>query len=44
MKVETPEIAWHCDHDSTTSIDFHPFFKSDDEYGHFVLSVIYMNC
>ena len=27
MKVETPEIAWHCDHDSTTSIDFHPFLN-----------------
>ena len=25
MKVETPEIAWHFDLDTTTSIDFHPF-------------------
>jgi hypothetical protein len=25
MQVETPEIAWHYDHDSTTSIDFHPY-------------------
>ena len=25
MKVETPEIAWHFDIDTTTSVDFHPF-------------------
>lgn len=25
MKVDTPEIAWHYDMDSTTSQDFHPF-------------------
>jgi hypothetical protein len=24
MKVEIPELAWHFDLESTTSIDFHP--------------------
>lgn len=24
MRVITPEIAWHYDHESTTTIDFHP--------------------